>query len=138
MSIGPWRPWRDLATTRNEVLRNLFSGFGEMGPRIDVYQTDKEVVATVELPGLISRDDVEITATDDTLTVRGEIRRNDEGEERNYYHSERFYGTFSRTVSLPSQVQPEKATATYKDGILDIRIPKAVNQKHRRIPIDLH
>ncbi|BCV23192.1 Hsp20/alpha crystallin family protein [Moorella sp. Hama-1] len=138
MSIGPWRPWRELANVPNEMFRNFFSGFGEMGPRIDVYQTDREVVATVELPGLVTKDDVEITATEDTLTVRGEIRRSEEGGERNYFHSERFYGNFSRTVSLPVQVQPEKATATYKNGILDIRIPRAENQKQRRIPIDLH
>ncbi|MGI9860658.1 Hsp20/alpha crystallin family protein [Moorella naiadis] len=138
MSIGPWRPWRELATTPNEMLRSLISGFGEMSPRIDVYQTDHEVVATAELPGLVNKDDVEITATEDTLTVRGEMRRSEEGEERNYFHSERFYGNFSRTVSLPVQVQPEKATATYKNGILEVRIPRAENQKQRRIPIDLH
>lgn len=138
MSIGPWRPWRDLVDARENMFRNLMSGFWEAGPRFDVYQTDREVVATAELPGLTSRDDIEITATEDTLTVRGEIRRNEEIGAENYHRSERFYGTFSRTVGLPAKVEPEKATATYKNGILEVRIPRAEQQRQRRIEIDLH
>ncbi|CEP67716.1 HSP20-like chaperone [Moorella glycerini] len=138
MSIGPWRPWRELADIREAMFRNLMTGLWEVGPRFDIYQTDREVVATAELPGLTSKDDVEITATEDTLAIRGEIRRSEETEEQNYHRAERFYGTFARTVSLPARVEPEKATATYKNGILEVRIPKAENQRQRRIPINLH
>lgn len=138
MSIGPWRPFSELADFREAMLRNFFNGPWEIGPRFDIYQNDREVVATAELPGLTSRDDVEITATEDTLTVRGEIRRSEEIGERDYHRSERFYGTFARTLSLPARVEPEKATATYKNGILEIRLPKLENQRQKRISINLH
>jgi len=138
MSISPWHPWRDLANVRDEMFRNFLAGFMDTGPRFDIYQTKKEVVANIELPGLTSKDDVEITATEDTLSIRGEVRRSDYAEEQNYHRTERFYGSFARTVTLPAKVQPEKATATYKNGILDIRIPTAENQRQKRIPIDLN
>jgi len=138
MSIGPWRPWRDIVSSREEMFRNFFSGFMDVSPRFDIYQTDKEVVASAELPGLFSKDDVEITATDNTLSIRGEIRRSEQSGEHNYHRTERVYGTFSRTITLPVQVQPEKATATYKNGILDIRIPVAENQRPKPIPIQLN
>jgi len=96
------------------------------------------VVVTAELPGLVSKDDVEITATENSLSIRGEVRRTQEAAERDYHRSERFYGTFARTVSLPAEVDPERATASYRNGILEIRIPKADQQHQRRIPIDLH
>jgi HSP20 family protein len=70
--------------------------------------------------------------------VRGEIRRSEEIGERDYHRSERFYGTFARTLSLPARVEPEKATATYKNGILEIRLPKLENQRQKRISINLH
>ncbi|WP_258358958.1 Hsp20/alpha crystallin family protein [Moorella sulfitireducens] len=138
MSIGPWRPWQGLAGIREAMLSNLMPGIWEIGPRFDIYQTEGEVVATAELPGLTSKDDVEITATEDTLAIRGEIRRNDVKEGQDYHRAERFYGTFARTVSLPARVEPEKATATYKNGILEIRLPKAENQRQRQIPISIH
>ncbi|NLW07760.1 MAG: Hsp20/alpha crystallin family protein [Clostridia bacterium] len=138
MSISPWRPWRDLANVREEMFRNFLSGFAESGPRFDIYQSGNEIVANIELPGLASKDDVEITATEDTLSIRGEVRREEQAEEHNYHRSERYFGSFARTVTLPVKVQPEKASANYKNGILHIRIPMAANQQQRRIPIDLN
>lgn len=138
MSIGPWRPWRELVDAREALFRNFMPALWESGPRFDIYQTEREVVATAELPGLVAKDDIEITATEDALTIRGEIHRSEEADEQNYHRAERFYGTFARTVSLPAKVEPEKATATYKNGILEVRIPRAENQRQRRIPINLH
>ncbi|GFN23091.1 Hsp20/alpha crystallin family protein [Thermanaeromonas sp. C210] len=150
MEITPWRPWRqrspwplrELVAWPEEVMRNWFGGWAgnlwETGPRLDLYQTDKEVVVTAELPGLVSKDDVEITATENSLSIRGEVRRTQEAAEQDYHRSERFYGTFARTISLPAEVDPERATASYRNGILEIRIPKAAQQRQRRIPIDLH
>ncbi len=138
MSVGPWRPWRELSDLREAMFRNFMPGLWETGPRFDVYQTDTEVVATAELPGLASRDDVEITATEDSLSIRGEIRRSEETKEQNYHRAERYYGTFTRTISLPVKVEPEKATATYKKGLLTIHIPRAENQRQRRVQIDVH
>ncbi|MGB9859620.1 MAG: Hsp20/alpha crystallin family protein [Moorellaceae bacterium] len=141
MEITPWRPWRELANLREEMLRNWWGGwwgFMEPGPRLDLYQTDSEVVITAELPGLISKDDVEITATENSLTIRGEVKRSQEASQHNYVRSERFYGTFARTISLPTEVEPDKAIASYRNGILEIRVPKAAHQRQRRVQIDLH
>ncbi|MCG0277053.1 MAG: Hsp20/alpha crystallin family protein [Thermanaeromonas sp.] len=148
MEITPWRqwreglwPWRELASFRDELMRawpgTWLGGLAE-GPRLDLYQTDREVVVTAELPGLVSKDDVEITATEDSLTIRGEIKRSQEASDRNYHRTERFYGTFARTIGLPAEVEPEKATASYQNGILEIRLPKAAQQKQRRIQISVH
>ncbi|MDN5347993.1 MAG: hypothetical protein PWP65_1557 [Clostridia bacterium] len=137
MSISPWRPWRDLTNLREEMFRAFLPGFWD-APRLDIYQTEDEIVATADLPGLASKDDVEITATNDSLTIRGEIRRDNEVGEQNYYRAERFYGNFARTISLPAQVIPEKATATYRNGILEIRLPKAAGQREKNIKIDIH
>ncbi|SMC00171.1 HSP20 family protein [Thermanaeromonas toyohensis ToBE] len=150
MEITPWRPWREmglwpwreLASLRDELMRAWpgawLGGLVETGPRIDLYQTDQEVVVTAELPGLASKDDVEITATEDTLSIRGEVRRSQEAAERNYHRTERFYGTFARTISLPAEVEPEKATASYRNGILEIHLPKAAQQRQKRIQINIH
>lgn len=137
MSISPWRPLRDLVNTRDDMFRNFFSGFMETFPRLDIYQTDKEVVITTELPGLSSKDDIEITATENTLTIRGEIKGRNLADTPQYHHRERYYGSFTRNMNLPVQVQPEKASATYKNGILDIRIPVAENRQQKQIPVDL-
>ena len=138
MSVGPWRRARELSDLREAIFRNFIPGLLETGPHFDVYQTDTEVVATAELPGLASSDDVEITATEDSLSLRGEIRRNEEMQAENYHRAERYYGTFSRTISLPARVEPEKATAAYKNGLLTIHIPLAEHQRQRRVQIDVH
>lgn len=136
MSLSPRRQWRDLVNVRDEMFRNFLSGFMDSSPRFDIYHNEKEVTATIELPGLASKDDVEITATEDSLSIRGEVRRSEQAEEQNYHRTERFYGSFARTVALPVKVEPEKATASYKNGILDIRIPIAANQRQQRITIE--
>lgn len=149
MEITPWRPWREnlwpwreWASFRDELMRawpgTWLGGLIEAGPRLDLYQTDREVVVTAELPGLVSKDDVEITATEDSLTIRGEIKRSQEASDRSYHRTERFYGTFARTINLPAEVEPEKATASYQNGILEIRLPKAAQQRQRRIQINVH
>ncbi len=138
MSITPRRQWHDLAGVRNEMFRNFLFGFMDNGPRFDIYYNDKEVIATIELPGLISKDDVEITATEDSLSVHGEIHRSEKAEKQSYHRTERFYGNFARTVTLPVKVQPEKATASYKNGILEIRLPTTERQRQRQVMIELH
>lgn len=150
MEISPWRgwreahlaPWRELMNLRDELFRSWpvgwLAGPTEPGPRVDLYQTEREIVVTAELPGLASKDDVEITATEDTLTFKGELRRTEEAQDKNYYRAERFYGAFSRTISLPAEVDPDKATASYRNGILEIRLPLSAKPGRKRIPVDIH
>jgi HSP20 family protein len=148
MSIIRWRPTRDLLNIRDEVNRlfdNFFTGLperrrglleGEWAPSVDIAETDNEVVVTAELPG-VKQDDVDITITDDVLTLKGEKKEEKEVKEKNYHRIERSYGSFQRSVSLPAGVQADKAKATYKDGVLHITVPKTEEAKPKQIKINV-
>jgi HSP20 family protein len=148
MSLIRWRPTRDLLSIRDEVNRlfdNFFTGLperrrglleGEWAPSVDIAETDNDVVVTAELPG-VKQDDVDITITDDVLTLKGEKKEEKEVKEKNYHRIERSYGSFQRSVSLPAGVQADKAKATYKDGVLHITVPKAEEAKPKQIKIDV-
>lgn len=148
MSLIRWRPTRDLLSIRDEVNRlfdNFFTGLperrrglleGEWAPSIDVAETDNEVVVTAELPG-VEQDNVDITITDDVLTLKGEKKEEKEVKEKNYHRIERSYGSFQRSISLPAGVQADKAKATYKDGVLHITVPKVEEAKPKQIKINV-
>ena len=148
MSIMRWRPTRDLVNIREEMNRlfdDFFSGWserrrglleGEWAPTIDVAETENDVVVTAELPG-IEQDKVDITITDDILTLKGEKQEEQEIKKENYHRIERSYGSFQRSVSLPAGVQSDKAKASYKDGILKITVPKAEEAKPKQIKINV-
>lgn len=142
MSIRRWDPFAELANLREQMNRMwdfLRPPWREVtAPRVDVYQTDNEVVATAELPGITSKEDVEVVVTPDSLTIKGEFKRAQEVREEDYYHSERYYGSFSRTIPLPVEVKADQAKAKLKDGVLEVRIPKAEagKQKGFQVPIE--
>ncbi|HQK92957.1 MAG TPA: Hsp20/alpha crystallin family protein [Armatimonadota bacterium] len=98
-------------------------GFGDLGPSIDVYETDTEVVIKAEVPG-VARDDLDVRVANDSVTLTGELRREDEVNEDGYHRRERCFGRFTRTVSLPSPCKTEGADASYRDGVLTIRLTK--------------
>lgn len=142
MALLPYEPFRQIDDWRRGLVRLFDEGFWRemftsVGPRVDVYETADEVVVQCELPGLAQQDDVSITVDNNQLTIAGVIRRHTEtAEDRNLYRQERFYGRFSRTLPLPAPVQEENIRATYKNGILEIRLPKAKTDRGRRIPIE--
>ena len=148
MSIMRWRPRRDLLNIREEMDRlfdDFFSGWperrkglleGEWSPSVDVTETDEDIVVTVELPG-VKQDDVEISVVDDVLTLKGEKQEEKEVKEKNYHRIERSYGSFQRSLSLPVGVKPDKAKASYKDGVLKVTIPKAEEAKPKQIKINI-
>jgi HSP20 family protein len=105
--------------------RQEIAGAAGPGPKVDVYQTENEVVAVAELPGIQTKDDIEVRIDQDKLTLRGEIKRTQGHREENSVYNERYYGTFTRVIQLPSRVMPEKATAAYNNGILEVRMAKS-------------
>jgi len=145
VDIIRWDPLSELSYLKNQVnrffdhtlKRGIFPAAGSFGPKIDLYQTEDEVVAEAELPGIESKDDIEVNVTPHSLTIKGELKRGRELREENFFHSERYYGAFHRTLSLPAEVEPEKALARYQNGILEIRIPKSERGRKNtyRIPI---
>ena len=114
--------------------RTIGSG-SEVTPPIDVHETADDIVVTASLPGMRS-DDVEITMTGQTLTLRGEFTADERVSREQYLYRERRVGSFSRTLQLPVRVQGDNAEATFVDGILTLRIPKAEEVKPRQIRIN--
>lgn len=115
---------------------NDFNGLGDFSPRMDIDESEQEITVSVELPG-IKPEDVEISLEDNTLTISGEKQAEEEQEGKRYYRVERSYGSFSRRIPLPTEVEEEKIDASLKDGLLKVTLPKSkeAQQKSKRIPI---
>jgi HSP20 family protein len=125
--LAPWRGEED-----DEWLAPapFFGG----GPLVDVEETDDEVMVRAELPGLDEKDfTVELTA--DRLILRGEKRQEAEERRHGYYYAERSYGAFARAIALPCEVDADKATAKYKNGVLRVTLPKTAQAKAKRITV---
>jgi HSP20 family protein len=103
-------------------------------PALDVHETGDELVVTTALPGLRA-EDVDITITGQTLSIRGEFKADDKVERDQYLYRERRYGTFHRQLELPVRVQGEAAMATFEDGVLTLTIPKSEEVKPRQIQV---
>ena len=144
MSLARWGPFQEWTRFPHHLtpffdLHPMFpslTGPTAYMPRMDVYQTDAEVVAKCELPGLDSHDDLDVTVDESSVTIQGQFKRGESSRAENYVHSERFYGSFSRTLPLPAQVKPVEARATYQDGILTVHMPKAERERRHKVKID--
>lgn len=116
-----------------------FSGewpsLGESMPRIDVIEKDEEIVVLAEVPG-VDRKDLDVSMTDSTVTIKGKTNHKAETENASYYCSEIMHGTFSRTISLPSEINVDKAKARFKDGLLEIDMPKTEKARRRTLQLD--
>ena len=146
MALITWEPSGSLTTLRREVDR-LFEDFFDGGPRrfwgrgaepaMEVCDTKDAVVVKAQVPG-VSKDQLQVHITDDTLTLKGEVREEEKKEEKNFYQREFHYGAFERTMALPMAVQANKATAQLKDGVLEITLPKSASAqaKVKQIPIE--
>lgn len=106
------------------------------GPALDVEETDDEVIVRAELPGL-RPDDFTVEATADRLVLRGEKSEEREERGRGFHRMERRYGSFVRTVVLPCEVDPDKARARYRDGVLRVTLPKTEASKARRVRVQV-
>lgn len=101
---------------------------------MDLEETDDDYIVQVELPGL-KREDIEISVSEDHLTIKGERKREKEEKGKRYHRIERWYGKFERTVRFPTKVDPNKAKAEYKAGVLRVTLPKLERAKPHRIEI---
>jgi len=148
MAIVRWDPFQDLISLQ-ERMNRLFEQTldhsrgeregmvaGTWAPAVDIYETPDSIVLQAELPGL-SKDDIDIQVRDNVLTLKGERRSEKEVKEGNYLRVERAYGGFQRAFTLPAAVQADKVRAVFKDGVLDVSIPKAEEAKPKQIKIDV-
>jgi HSP20 family protein len=136
-----WEPLRELTSLQNEMgrwMNGLFDSPSRVSqswvPALDVWETENEVVYSFDLPG-IPEDKISIEVSDGTLTVSAEREQVDEVEEDRYYRFERRFGTFSRAVGLPQGVKEDQIAAAYRDGVLEVRVPKPEEKKPRKIAL---
>jgi len=105
-------------------------------PSIDVYEEKESVVVKAELPGM-TKEDIEVNLAGENLTIKGEKKEDTEVKEDNYYRRERSYGSFLRTVALPSEVKNDEIKASFKDGVLEIRMPKTEDAKKKSVSVKI-
>ncbi len=140
-----WEPFRDLTDFRNTMDRVFDRGYtrpwrvvtwengGSLLP-VDVSDTEESVVVTASLPG-VKAEDIDISVTGTTLTIKGATQAEDEAKEPNYYRQERRVGSFERSIRLPVRVEVGKASATFEDGVLKLDLPKAADVRLQTIEI---
>ncbi len=104
-------------------------------PYVDVFESDKEVVVTAELPG-VRKEDIDLTVREDSVEIKAEIKREEEKKEEAGYEHRKMFQKYYTVIPLPCQVIPEKAKATYNNGVLEIRIPKAEVSKGTKVKVE--
>lgn len=141
MALVRWDPARELASMEIDRLHNMFSNFYGEGlsrtwvPPVDIYETPQhEVVVKAELPEM-KREDISVTFENNVLTLKGERNISEEVGNDRFQRLERFYGKFSRSFTLPSTVDAGNISATYKDGVLTVRLPQREETKPRQIAV---
>lgn len=143
MSIMRWEPF-GLARMRQEMDR-MFDEFfrgtapaetGTRPPALDLSETDQEVKLTAELPG-VDKDHLTVEVLPEAVSIKGELRHEEERKGEGWVRRERQYQSFERTVPLPAEVKPDEAKATFKDGLLQITLPKS-EQAKRKQPVKVN
>ena len=142
-NLTRWEPIREMMTLREAMDRLFDDAFtrplslrdgGWSTPAIDMYQTDNDVIVKAALPGF-KAEDVQINVTGDVLTIRGEMKHEEEQKDKSWHIREQRWGSFERSVSLPTNVVSDKAQADFDNGILTITLPKAEEVKPKTITV---
>ena len=142
-NLTRWEPVREMMTLREAMDRlfddaftrpiNLRDG-GWSAPAVDMYQTDDEVVIKAALPGF-KAEDVQINVTGDVITLRGELKHEEDNKERAWHIREQRWSSFERSLALPTAVKADQAVADFENGVLIITLPKAEEVKPRTISV---
>jgi HSP20 family protein len=148
MALVKWDPFRDAAKLQNRINRMFDESFGrsresdiEMNvrawrPAVDIYDAENGIVVAVELPG-VSKESVSVEVKDDVLTLKGERLADPAVSEDSYYRRERLFGPFKRSFTLHQNVKPDQIKATFKDGILQIEIPRPMQEQPKQITVNV-
>ena len=145
MTLQRWEPFKEMMTLRNAIDRLFedsivrptswfYDGEGRGTIALDMYQTANDVVIKASLPGF-KPEEVDISITGDTLTLKGEHKEEKETRDEDYFFRERRFGSFSRTVTIPVEVKSDKAEAIFENGVLTLTLPKAEESKPKQIKI---
>jgi HSP20 family protein len=149
MAVKRWEPTKSMENFLHEMFEEpmssrFFRRFPslrwekefETVPAVDMFDKDDEIVVKAELPG-IDKENIKISVSDSVLSIKGEMKKEEEVKEEDYYYAERSYGSFSRSLTLPAKVVESKIKAEYKDGILEVHLPKAAESKPKEIKVDV-
>jgi HSP20 family protein len=145
--ITRWDPFREFTTVQDRLNRLFRESYGPEGreealttssfaPPVDVYEDEHNVTLKIEVPG-IDEKDIDVRIENNVLTVHGERKFEKEEKEENFRRVERQYGSFTRTFTLPTTVDPEKVSANYDKGILKIALPKKAEAKPKQIKVNV-
>jgi len=147
MAIIRWTPLRGMLSFRDEMDRLLDDLYGKMTPAgeayegdwmpvMDISETEDDVIAALELPGM-DKNDIKVSVRDDLLTISGEKKQAKIDDKENVHRVERSYGCFKRSLALPCAVDSAKVKAAFKDGVLRVTLPKIEAKKPKEIPIQV-
>ncbi len=149
MAIVRWQPFSTMMAAEREfdrLFRDPFTAFGgereaepstrPWAPAVDIFETENSIVLKAELPGIDPKD-VEVRVEDNTLYLKGERKFEKETKDENYHRVERSYGSFARSFSLPNSIDADKVVAEYKDGVLNLTLPKREEAKPKTIRINV-
>ena len=143
MNVVRWDPFRDLVSLSDRLNRALAepsgrfgadSSYGSWSPPVDIFERPDGLVIRAEIPG-VQKDEIDVRIENNVLTLHGERRREEGLDESNAHRLERTYGSFTRSFSLPATVDSTRISAAYRDGVLEIVLPKADEAKPKRIQI---
>ena len=146
MNLVKWNPWREMPTIQNRINRMFDDPFFRLGrwtdddsmgmwnPIVDLYEKDDHFVIKAELPG-VDKNNIKVDLKDRVLTLSGERNYDNEVKEENYYRKERSYGKFQRAFRLPADVDSDKIRAEFKDGVLQVEVPKPEKIKAKQVTI---
>ena len=146
-SLARWDPFAEMADLRREMDHIFGEFFGRTpssmaateamwSPLVDIHETKDSFLLMAELPG-VKQEDIQVSVEGDTLTLKGERKRETEVKEDQYHRVERSYGRFERSIVLPSVVDPSRVKATYRDGVLEIQLPKKEEAKPKEIKVEV-
>ncbi len=147
MSLVKWTPKRHMLTPFEEWDNFLNDFFGDFGkepaflsqnwtPAVDIHETDNEYMVMADLPGM-SKKDIHVNIKDNVLTISGERKSEEKEDKRHFRRVERYYGSFQRCFRLPDQVQENKISASFKDGVLTVTLPKAEEVRPKEVDIKI-
>ena len=139
-----WDPFHEISSVRDDMERLFDTFYGRYpreraeinwAPPLDIEETENGIIIRAEIPGM-KKEDIKISLTGDTLCISGERRHEAEQKDRTFHRVERAYGRFMRSLVLPTDVDGSKVKAAYKDGILELSLPKSEKAKAREIAIE--
>jgi HSP20 family protein len=143
MRGGPWREMTRMEQDMDDLFGRFFRGWPSLpvagearawAPSVDMIDRKEELLVRADLPGLEQKD-VEVSVEDGMLTIRGERKEEKETKEEDYYCCERWAGTFARSVALPAGIETDKVKASFRNGVLEVHLPKTKEAKAKKIDI---